>query len=593
MKPFLFLLCISVSCLLTAQTPLEDSLKNQLKQVVTDEDKMLTLASLSMYYMGVNGPLSDQYGKQIIEVAETSRNRELMVKAYLYNARRCYDFNGSQESVSKGVVFSNKALELARNSKLDDCIAASYASVARGLRSNGENAKALANSNLAVSLAVNSKDDSIKVLAYTSLGDTYLAMNEKMLAFRNYLMAYDLAEQDERYTLLRSSYASLSDFYGSINDYEKAKDFEFKKEQLQRKNNKRYDLLQTYLSLGTLYRYAKEYDLAEKFYEKSIALADTLKFELFKLNCYLQLVNLYLSNNQFERALAYFDSHKELKDFIKKAGMDFLVYQAYGSMYTFLNKFDSAAHYFKLAEPGFEQRSTKATRYWFYSTYAYYFNKTGDYDQGITYWLKAKQLGDDLGNLDYLQYSTQNLDSLYQKKGDFKNAYFYGNLYNLYKDSLQKMGREKDLMSLEIDNENRRKEREARAEEVRLERSHNIQYMGMVVAIAIIFILLVMAGFFKVSKTSIKIMGFFAFIFLFEFIILLADHQIHSWTHGEPWKVMAIKILLIAMLLPLHHWLEDKVIHYLTSQNRLQTHGKHLVDKWLRRKKPPIVTENI
>jgi hypothetical protein len=47
------------------------------------------------------------------------------------------------------------------------------------------------------------------------------------------------------------------------------------------------------------------------------------------------------------------------------------------------------------------------------------------------------------------------------------------------------------------------------------------------------------------------------------------------------------------MLLPLHHWLEEKVIHYLTSQRLLEVRGKHLVDKWFRRKKGPVVAENI
>jgi hypothetical protein len=46
-------------------------------------------------------------------------------------------------------------------------------------------------------------------------------------------------------------------------------------------------------------------------------------------------------------------------------------------------------------------------------------------------------------------------------------------------------------------------------------------------------------------------------------------------------------ILLAAILFPLHHWLEHKVIHYLTSHNRLTASGKGLVDKVFRRKRTP------
>jgi hypothetical protein len=103
------------------------------------------------------------------------------------------------------------------------------------------------------------------------------------------------------------------------------------------------------------------------------------------------------------------------------------------------------------------------------------------------------------------------------------------------------------------------------------------------VGIITLFILLVMLGLFKISPRIIRALGFFSFIFLFEFVILLADHQIHEMTHGEPWKVLLIKILLAAVLLPLHHWLEHKVIHYLNTRRKISTEG------WMsfKKKDPP------
>lgn len=592
-RAFLLLYTLGVSYLLTAQTQLEDSLKTSLGKATNDEDRINILSDLAQYSMGIDNSVADKYANQMLEIGEMSRNRQLIIRAYLHNARRYLEFAGSQEAVSKGLVFSTKALDLAKSNGLDDYAALAYTYQARGYRNTGEIDKALNLNNLAVALAANSKNDSIKVLSYLSLGTTYLLKNEKLLAFRNYLTALDIAEQDKRYTLLRNVYTNLALFYGIINDFEKAKDFEFKKVNLQRANHRLYDLLDTYNSLGTLYRNAKQFDLSEKFYEQSIALADSMKMDKLKIGSYLHLVNLYLSNSQFEKGLAYFKAHEELGEFIKQAGMDFFLYQGYGSMYTYVNKLDSAAYYFKLAEPGFETRASKTNKYWFYSSYAYYYQKKGDLDGAITYWLKAKQLGEDVGSLDYLEGATRSLDSLYQLKGDYKNAHQYSSLNYKYKDSLQKLSKEKDLLSLEIGNENRRKEREAKQQEAELSRRHNIQYMGIVVAIAAIFILLVMAGIFRVSTSTIKVLGFFAFIFLFEFIILLADNQIHHWTHGEPWKIMLIKILLIAMLLPLHHWLEEKVIHYLTSQKLLQVKGKNLFGRLLRRKKEQATLENI
>jgi hypothetical protein len=85
-----------------------------------------------------------------------------------------------------------------------------------------------------------------------------------------------------------------------------------------------------------------------------------------------------------------------------------------------------------------------------------------------------------------------------------------------------------------------------------------------------LFIALVMLGWFAVPAGLIRALGFVSFIFLFEFIILLADKSIVRWTHEEPWKVLAIKIGLAAILVPLHHWLEHKVTHYLSHRKRVK-----------------------
>ncbi len=72
-----------------------------------------------------------------------------------------------------------------------------------------------------------------------------------------------------------------------------------------------------------------------------------------------------------------------------------------------------------------------------------------------------------------------------------------------------------------------------------------------------------MLGFFKVPKFAIKSTGFVSFILLFEFIIMLTDTRVESYTQREPWKVLLFKLLILCILAPLHHWLEHHVITYL------------------------------
>jgi hypothetical protein len=52
---------------------------------------------------------------------------------------------------------------------------------------------------------------------------------------------------------------------------------------------------------------------------------------------------------------------------------------------------------------------------------------------------------------------------------------------------------------------------------------------------------------------------------------MLLDTYIHHITHGEPLKIWLIKIGLLSMLLPLHHYLEEKMIHYLLSKHLIES----------------------
>jgi tetratricopeptide (TPR) repeat protein len=553
---------------------LTDSVKKNLEQAKTAAEKIKWMGELAGFYMNLNNQLAEQYGKQQIEVAELSRDRELMLKAVLSNANRLYSNGGVQQNLVHAKKFSERALELAKTSHLDEYIAWSYIYLSRGARMEGNHDKALNYSNLANSLALTLDNDSLQISAFLSLGKVYQSRNEKLLSFRNYLQGMNLAEESNITDQIKTAYFSMADFYRDLEDYEKAKDYLFKVEEISKKENNKYELMYIYNTLGQIYTQDKNFDMARVFHEKAIVLSDEVKMEILKINAYFGILNQYLVSKQGGKALKYFNEKPELKNFMLSSGFDYFLNHAYGVAYTQLKKYDSAKYYFDKAEPGFLSRANKFNQFFFYQDYGALHFERRDYKNALSYYLKAKAIGEERKDLEILRDMSGKLDSVYQQLGDYKNAYANNAKYNLYKDSLNKLSTEKDLLLLEVENENKRKQREAELAEIATRERHNIQYMGITAAIAAVFILLVMLGIFSVSKTTIRILGFFAFIFLFEFIILLADHQIHHWTHGEPWKILAIKIGLISVLLPLHHYLEEKVIHYLTSRKLLEVKPK-------------------
>jgi tetratricopeptide (TPR) repeat protein len=416
------------------------------------------------------------------------------------------------------------------------------------------------------------------VAVYNSFGSVYQTRKERLLALRNYLNALRVAEEIRQHDLLFNCYSNLMLFYSDIKEYDKGIDFAQKSlDQLAftKTGNEPYSRLVDLYYIGTFYMAKKDFDMSAYFFEKSIAVADSLKFPQMKMPGYTGLLNQYLSANQPQKALDYFNTGK-LKPFMTNFGLGYRIDQAYAVIHTELKKFDSAKYYFEKAAPQFESSGIPAVKLTFYSQYADFFKQSGNVQSSIDYFQKADTLAMQTGDLDWQRRLAKELDSAYAKTGNYEESYHYSNLYHQFKDSLQKLGEEKDMMQMELADEQQRQERLVREEEAAREKRHYVEYTGITIGIAVVFLLLVLMGTFRVSESTIRIMGFFAFILLFEFIILIADTRIHEWTQGEPLKVLGIKIVLIAMLLPLHHWLEHKVVSHLSSRRMMLPSGKNI-----------------
>lgn len=558
-----------------------DSFKAKVARAKTPEDKVEQLGSLSMVMMNTNLSEADKYGEMMMREAEISRKRPLMARALLNNAAR-YSIVSTKDFIQKSIKYYNQALSLSRENKLEKETVEALLGLALVNSKIPDLDKSSNYTTQAFSISSSLADDTLKIDCYNMFGDIYQRKKERLLALRNYLNALQIAEQVKNHSYLRSCYANLSGFYADIKEYDKAIDYSQKANDelmLTNAGNKNYLRVVDLYGLGNLYVAKKNFEMSTYYFEKSIDLANSLHYQPLKMPGYNGLLNQYIQSNQPEKALEFFNKRPDLKQFITNFGFGYAIDHAYGVIYSKLQKFDSAKFYFAKAANGFETKTTAESRIGFYTQYGDMYNKSGDLPKAIEYYSKAKSLADTINNLEWQQNVSKELDSLYAKQGDYRQARLYGNLYNTYKDSLQKLGEQKDLMQAEIADEQLRHQRIQKEEEAALDRKHSVQYMGIAIAIGIIFILLVAMGLFKVSVTTIRVMGFFSFILLFEFIILLADNKIHHWTHGEPLPVLGIKIILIAMLLPLHHWLEHKVVNYLASHKLIAPSGKGLLQK--------------
>jgi hypothetical protein len=233
------------------------------------------------------------------------------------------------------------------------------------------------------------------------------------------------------------------------------------------------------------------------------------------------------------------------------------------------HKTDSALFYLNKAEAIIHSDPNIILQSNFYNRFGQFLVRQKLAKQAIPKFTKSLELARSASYFDYMLGAARQLEAIYAGEGDFKNAYNYSVLNKVLNDSLNNLSKKDQLLIIEIDHETRERDIAAEQEKQSTVRRHYLQYTAITIGILSVFVILIMLGSLKVPEWIIRMLGFFSFIFLFEFVILLADNRIHEITHGEPWKVLLIKIFLIAILLPLHHSIEKKVIAYLLNHKLL------------------------
>jgi tetratricopeptide (TPR) repeat protein len=592
LKIFLFFLLLhGLIPDLIAQDPAAiDSIRRAIATARTDEDKFYFMDAYSRAVMNIRPAEGDSAGLKLIEFAEETRNRKLMVKAYEANGIRCSYFMGIKDYSRRSIDYYEKALALASDSKLEEEMAGVQLKLANIYLSVPDKDRALNYANQAFSLISTLANDSLRAEGYNTYGHVYRERNEKILSLRNYLQALRLAEEINNASLIRNCYLNLVKFYAGIEAYDKAIDYAmaaYRKLDEMTEKNVPYQRVIDLNSLGNLYSAKKSYDLAIGYFERSIGMADSLHYENLKMPAYNSLLNQYIRMKQPVKALEYFNSPRgrQLQNQLKSYGFGSIIDQAYGVIYTEYGNYDSAIHAFNRARLFFEKTTNETNRMAFYTQLAVCYKKMGENDKAIDLLDQVRNWGQSAGMPEYVELAAQNLDTLYARKENFREARKYNSMYYLYKDSIAQMGKEKEIAQLEANDEQLRIARLQREESERKKRKNNIQYMSITIGIAALFVILAVLGMFRVSPSTIRFIGFFSFLLLFEFIFLLFKKNINSITQGEPWKDLAFMIALAAILVPLHHWMEKKVLTYLTSHNRLTSAGSGIRDRIFRRVK--------
>ena len=539
-----------------------DSLIAIYNKATNDSDKVVTCGKLAEYYYIYQlDREGDSVLQQQLKIAELSQNKDLIFTTYFGNAILYINKWAKNETFDRALQFISNGLNYSKAQSRDDYVALSYIRTASIYRLKGDLGTAFNNADIATIVSQNIRNDSIKILATLEKGDIYLARGESLLAFKTFTNGYENAAAADIIPLESEAYHRFASLFVSLKNEFTAKDYLLKSLDLNTKNKYGEGLIKDYIDLAKL--------TDERSYiEKALQLSDSLKLEEYFIQSKGIMYGYYtIKIHRSDSTLSFLNSNPDLTQTWMNIGMPFY-YMNLGSIYHYANKLDSAIYYLKLAEPGFDKDFKERNRQDLYEEIGQCYSLLQKPQQAILYYEKALALNTQVNSLNNAVIYSNTLSQLYNEVQDYKKAFYYSNQCISLKDSLQKLTNQRDIALAEVNNEKKKHERELEIVAEQKLTKRNLQYMAITIFITVFFFVLIIIGMLPVSKVTIKLLGYFTFISLFEFIILLIEPLLHDFTHGEPLKIWIIKIFLIALLVPLQHYLEHGLVRFLESRKK-------------------------
>jgi tetratricopeptide (TPR) repeat protein len=471
----------------------------------------------------------------------------------------------------KALEFAVKAEGLATKTERPELAWETYTNLATVYLDHYDFDKATAFSYKALTIAESEDDEILRATSYITIGNTLQQNNQNLEAFRYYLNALTIAESTKEKSILRTCYRTLSRFHSLNKGYEKAVSFKMKEIDLIN-SSQPIDSMTLIWALSDLEEISINYN--NEVHEDKIR--EIIDYAERHHNTYLKqyilaLFRTFLMNNsRFERLhqLYYVDYPEELLYISENQPSVF--YRLKAIFFEIENNVDSALHYYLRAESLIVKNQNKVMQSNFYIRFGEFLQRQGKNREAVGQFERGFLLAQEASYFDFSLKAGKVLVALYKEMGNYERALFFSEMNRAISDSIIQLNRKDEMLNLELQNAAHLRELEQEATLGATQRRNNIQYSFIVLMISLSFVILILLGSFKVSARMIHFLGFLSFIFLFEFIILLADNYIHHATHGEPLKILAIKIVLIAFLLPLHHWIEKKVTHSLIHRRLIR-----------------------
>jgi tetratricopeptide (TPR) repeat protein len=407
---------------------------------------------------------------------------------------------------------------------------------------------------------------SILSVALNNLGFVYSHQGNNSIALEHYYKSLKIDKALGDKQGISVGLLNIADIYEQQGDIPKALEYHHKSLKTCEEIGNKEDIAKNLNQLGLIYQNQGDSPKAIEYYNKSLKISEATGNKANTAASLVSLGSAYYIQGDTNKAIEY--TYRSLKIIEKIGGKLELSSTLNNLSFFYYNQGDiqKALEYnnrcLKLNEEmGDKEGVARALQNIGYNELQ---TGTNGLIKAKRHLLKALEMAQEIGYPDLISSVSGHLSKVYEAEGKGMKALEMYKLHIQMKDSINNETTQKatirqqtqfEFEKAQIVKENEAKEA-ARVLEEETSRRDNIQYSLIFLGILVLFGIVISLGFIKVSPKIAEGIIFFAFLILFEFVLVFTEPYMEQYTNGEPMYNLLANSVLALLIFPLHAILE-------------------------------------
>jgi tetratricopeptide (TPR) repeat protein len=321
-----------------------------------------------------------------------------------------------------------------------------------------------------------------------------------------------------------------------------------------------------YYDIGNIYERLADHHQALNNFMSSVSFARAMKDSVMLINGLGSIGFNYYKINRLDSALKYAQQAygiSMITDFRLPWSLALL-----GGIQDKMGNTNIAIAYYQDALTRANERNEFALFPYVYQAVATLYMGINAIDSAIAYGEKAFSAAQLVNFTTGKVESSALLAQLYAGRDNAK-AVSYFQVCAALEDSIFSQEKVRQIQNISYNEEERQQELQRQKQQALEERKVNLQYAAITIGlISFIILFLLLTHTVLANERIIKFLGIVGLLVAFEFVNLLLHPFLGAITHHSPFMMLIAMVIVAALLVPAHHYLERTITHKMVEKNK-------------------------